>query len=440
MSVQTAYMPAQTAVVSLRSSVRWFPIIALVTISTLLNYLDRQALTVSLPFMSKDLTLSAWQTTLLVMAFSWTYCLAQIPGGVILDRFGTRLTYCVAIICWSLVTLAFGFVEGIVALFACRLALGIFEAPCFPANSKILATWLPQNERARANGIYSIGQYAGVGLLSVPLLWAEETLGWRALFFIVGSIGVIYGLIWWNFYRDPQDSSLVDRAELDHIEAGGGLAPAGARVPFCWKNLAYLLRQRQVIGASLGQFAGNTCLIFFLTWFPTYLRDARHMEWLSAGLLSTFTAAAALAGALLAGVLSDLLLKATGSANFARKMPVVGGLFLVSTIVAANYVPVNDNVTVMAMLSIAFFGQGFTNLGWTVITDIAPKKLIGLTGGIFNFITNLAGIFTLLLVNWAYSTTHSFYVPLAYISVVALLGVVSYIFILGDVKRLPEPE
>ena len=439
-SANTGYVPVASAPSIARIGVRWFPIVALIVGTTLFNYLDRTALSVALPFMNKELALPASQVLWLSTAFGISYALAQIPGGIFLDRFGTRRTYCFALICWSLVTMAFGMVDGIIALFACRLMLGVFEAPCFPANAKILATWMPQNERARANGVYAIGQYAGLGLLTVPLLWMLETFGWRALFFIVGSAGILYAAIWWRVYRDPQDCSIVDRDELDHIEAGGGLAPKGDRIAFEWKNIAYLLRQRQVIGASLGQFAGNSGLAFFATWFPTYLRDARHMAWLDAGFLTTFTSAAALMGVLTGGVLSDLLLKATGSANFARKMPVVGGLFLMSTILASMYVPINDNVTVMAILSIAFFGQGFTNLGWTVITDIAPKKLIGLTGGIFNFITGIAGIITPLLVSWTYTSTHSFYVPLAYISVVALLGVVSYVFILGDVKRLPEPE
>jgi ACS family D-galactonate transporter-like MFS transporter len=423
-----------------RTYVRWFPILALVIIATFLNYLDRTVgQTVAGPLINEEFKLTTSQTNWWFLAFSWTYALAQIPGGIFLDRFGTRWTYCVALIGWSLVTFAFGFVEGFVALFVLRMLLGIFEAPCFPANSKVLAIWFPQNERARANGVYAIGQYAGIGLLTAPLYWITASFGWRTLFFIMGGIGIIFGIVWYILYRDPGEAA-VSKNERDHIQAGGGLEADGERVPFSWKNLAYLLRRRQVIGASLGQFAGNSGFVFFVTWFPTYLTNDRHMEFLKSGILPLLTSGAALAGVLLGGVLSDLLLKATGSANFARKMPVVGGLFLMATILAANYVPVEDNVTVIAILSIAFFGQGLTNLGWTLITDVAPKKLIGLTGGIFNFIANLAGISTLSVVVYFYNATHSFYAPLAYISVVALLGVCSYLFILGDVKRLPEPD
>ncbi len=428
-------MPAEK-----RSGVRWIPILVLVVGATLINYMDRSVLSVAVPFMSRDLDLDPVQTGWLLSAFGWTYAAAQIPGGIFLDRFGTRLTYFLSLLTWSIVTVAIGAARGIVWLFGCRLSLGIFEAPCFPANSRVLATWFPQNERARANGIYAVGQYAGLGLLSAPLFWITATFGWRVLFVIVGGIGVLFSFVWYHFYRDPQHAKGVNQAELDHIEAGGGLAPKGERTPFAWKNIAYLLRHRQVVGASLGQFAGNSSLAFFITWFPSYLASERNMEWITAGFLASFPFIAAAIGVLLGGLFSDLLLKATGSANFARKVPVVGGLLLVSTIVAANYVPANDNVTVIAILSIAFFGQGLTNLGWTVISDVAPKKLVGLTGGIFNFITNVASITTPLVVGYVYDATHSFYVPLAYIGVVALLGVFSYVVILGDIKRLPDPS
>jgi ACS family D-galactonate transporter-like MFS transporter len=141
-------------------------------------------------------------------------------------------------------------------------------------------------------------------------------------------------------------------------------------------------------------------------------------------------------GVLVAGQVSDWLLARTRSANLARKLPIVTGMFLASTIVAANYVPADRNALVVAILSLAFFGQGMTNLGWTVISDVAPKKLIGLTAGIFNFSANLAGIVTPIVIGITYQRTGSFVGPLVYIAVVALVGAFSYSVILGDIHRL----
>src|ERR1043165_4782654 len=111
-------------------------------------------------------------------------------------------------------------------------------------------------------------------------------------------------------------------------------------------------------------------------------------------------------------------------------------MLLASTIILANWVPADDNTLVIAIMSIAFFGQGMTNLGWTVVSDIAPKKPIGLTGGLFNFTPNLAGIITPIVVGTMYQRTDSFVTPLAYIGVVAIVGALAYSVVIGDIHRL----
>jgi MFS transporter, ACS family, D-galactonate transporter len=419
-----------------RTHVRWIPILALVAVGTMINYLDRTVLGIAAPFLTKDLALTASQMGLVFSAFSWSYALLQIPGGIFLDRFGTRLTYFIAVVCWSGFTGLMGAVRSLNVLVLTRMGVGIFEAPCFPANSRILATWFPQHERARANGIYSFGQYVGLGFLSVPLFWVTQRFGWRGLFFIVGALGVLFGLTWWALYRDPGESTTVNEAELDYIEAGGGGEYRGEPLRFKWSHIAALLRHRQVVGASIGQFGGNSTQVFFVTWFPTYLVTARGLTFIQAGLMTSLPYIGASIGVLTGGLISDMLLKRSGSANLARKLPIVGGMLLASTIVLANYVPADNNAAVILIMSIAFFGQGMTNLGWTVVSDIAPKKLIGLTSGIFNFSANLAGIVTPLVIGYAFQMTGSFVGPLVYIGVVALIGAFSYSVVLGDIHRL----
>jgi len=412
------------------------PILALVAVGTMINYLDRTVLGIAAPFLSKDLGLTAAMMGLVFSAFSWSYALLQIPGGIFLDRYGTRLTYFVAVVCWSLFTALMGSVRSLNGLLLTRIGVGVFEAPCFPANSRILATWFPQHERARANGIYSFGQYVGLGFLSVPLFWLTQRFGWRGLFVIVGGLGVVFGLVWWALYRNPGESTAVNRAELDYIEAGGGGEYKGEPLRFKWSHIGALLRRRQVLGASIGQFGGNSTQVFFVTWFPTYLVTARGMTFIQAGFMTSLPYIGASIGVLAGGLISDTILKKTGSANLARKLPIVGGMLLASTIVLANYVPEGSNTAVMLIMSVAFFGQGMTNLGWTVISDIAPKKLIGLTSGIFNFSANLAGIITPLVVGIAFELSGSFVGPLLYIAVVALIGAFAYSVILGDIHRL----
>ena len=408
-------------------------ILALIAVGTLINYLDRTVLGIAAPGLRQQLGIDAAWMGIVFSAFSWTYAAAQIPGGIFLDRFGAKLTYFLAVGFWSLFTLLQGFATGIGSLLAFRFGLGLSEAPCFPANSRIVGTWFPQNERARATGIYTVGEYLGLALFSPLLFWIMATFGWQAMFVFVGAAGLIFAAVWWLRYREPEDSS-ANAAELDYIRAGGGLAHQGEKLAFSWANVGKLLSYRQVWGAAIGQFAGKSTLVFFLTWFPTYLATERHMGWVKVGFFAVLPFLAAAVGVASGGFISDRLLTRTGSANIARKLPIIGGLLLASTIVTANYV--DDNAVVIAILSLAFFGQGMVGLGWTLISDIAPKRLMGLTGGLFNFAANLAGIVTPLVIGFIVSATGSFVGALAFVAVVALLGALSYIFILGDVRRI----
>lgn len=414
-------------------------ILTLVTLATMLNYLDRSVMSVAKPSMSAELHISAAAMGFIFSAFSWTYAFAQIPGGALLDRIGVRLTYAGSLILWSAATFIHGLMSSVAGLFTMRLALGLAEAPCYPSNSRILNNWFPQAERARATGVYSVGQYVGVGFMLPVLVWIVSNWGWRSLFFIVGGIGTLYGLIFWWQYRDPNESRRVNSRELDIIAEGGGLTAPVAKVPFTLKNIGRLLSKRQILGASIGQFCGNSTLVFFLTWFPSYLADERHMDWIKSGFAASLPYIAASVGVLFGGFASDRIIRATGSATLGRKLPIVAGLLMCSTMIAANYI--SNNTVVIAIMSVAFFGQGMVNLGWTLISDVAPRSMIGLTGGVFNLCANLAGIITPIVVGLVVQNTGSFYGALAYIGALGLIGAAAYIFIVGDVHRVEfDPE
>ncbi|MPT48819.1 MAG: MFS transporter [Sphingobium sp.] len=411
-------------------------VLGLISVATLLNYLDRAVMGVAAPSLTAELKISPEMMGFIFSAFSWTYAASQIPGGIVLDRLGTRITYAGSLILWSFFTLLHGFASNIAMLFGFRLALGAAEAPCYPSNSRILNSWFPQQERARANSVYAVGQYAGLAFFSPLLFWIVGSMGWRALFIIAGGLGLIFGLFMYARYREPEQSSRVNQAELDYIRAGGGLVESqtAQKASFSWSNVRKLMSQRQILGASIGQFCGNSTLVFFLTWFPTYLATERGMDWLKSGTFAVMPYIAASVGVLLGGYISDTLIRRTGSANIGRKLPIVIGLLLASTIILANFV--ESNTLVITIMSIAFFGQGMVNLGWTLISDVAPKQYIGLTGGVFNLCANLAGIVTPIVVGIIVGQTGSFYGALAFIGVLALVGAAAYVFIVGDVKRV----
>jgi len=423
-----------------RTKVR-YRILGLLAIGTMINYLDRTVLGIAAPELTKELGISAALMGVVFSAFSWSYVVAQIPGGVFLDRFGSKFTYWLSMTLWSLCTLVQGFVGGVGALLACRLGLGVAESPCFPTNSRVVATWFPQSERAFATGTYTVGEYIGLAFFSPVLFALMGAFGWRSLFYVVGAAGLAFGVIWWCFYREPHDHPAANRAELDYIEAGGGVTrhekaqtQGEVKPRFDWRLAGRLVRRRQLAGICLGQFAGNSTLVFFLTWFPTYLATERHMGWLKIGFFAVMPFIAASIGVMFGGTFSDWMLRRGISANTARKFPIIAGLLLASTIILANFV--QSNVAVIAILSVAFFAQGMAALGWTLVSDIAPAGLLGLTGGIFNLAANLAGIVTPLVVGIIVSATGSFVWALVFIGVVALIGAASYIFIVGDIERI----
>lgn len=410
-----------------------FVMLSLIASGTLINYLDRTILGIAAPALTKELGISAALMGVIFSAFSWTYAASQIPGGAFLDRFGTRLTYGLSVGLWSFFTLCQAFVGGVAGLMGLRLALGVAESPCFPANSRVVATWFPRQERAFATGVYTVGEYMGLALLSPILFAMMAILGWRSLFIGAGAIGLVFAVIWWVKYREPLESK-ANQAELDLITAGGGLVSQPVKQQLNWGDAARLLKTRQMWGICLGQFAGNSTLVFFLTWFPTYLAVERQMDWLKIGFFAIMPFIAASIGVLFGGWWSDHMLRQGKSPNIARKLPIILGLLLASTIMLANFV--NDNMIVIAILSVAFFAQGMAALGWTLVSDIAPEGMLGVTGGVFNLAANLAGISTPIVIGAIVAATGSFFYALAFIGAIALMGALSYIFVLGDVKRI----
>lgn len=408
-------------------------ILMLLSTGTMINYLDRTILGVVAPKLTSEIDIDPAMMGIIFSAFAWTYALAQIPGGMFLDRFGNKLTYALSIFFWSTFTLLQSFSVGLKSLLLLRLGLGISEAPCFPVNSRVVSKWFPQHERARATATYTVGEYIGLAAFSPLLFLILEHHGWRTLFFLTGGLGIMFTFVWWKFYHEPHESKTANKEELDYIGVENTTS-ANENIPFNWHDAKRLLCCRQIIGASLGQFAGNTTLVFFLTWFPTYLANERHLPWLHVGFFASWPFLAAAIGIFFGGWVSDKILKRTSSVNISRKLPIISGLLLSSCIIIANWV--DSNTSVIIIMSIAFFGQGMVGLGWTLISDIAPKNMSGLTGGIFNFCANMASIITPLIIGIIISMTGNFFYALIYIGLTALIGVSAYIFIIGDIKRI----
>ena len=419
-----------------------YSILAAIFINVVINYMDRSNISVAAPFIIKSFSLDSVKMGYIFSAFGWTYAFLQIPGGVMTDRFGPRILYSISLILWSLASLLQGFAKSFASLLGLRIAVGAFEAPAYPMNNRIVTSWFPDTERASAIAVYTSGQFIGLAFLTPVLIALENWVGWRGLFYCTGSIGLIWGIIWWFIYRDPLQHPRTNQAELNHIEAGGGLVRENKRskTKFKWENLRIVLSKRKLWGIYFGQFGVNSTLWFFLTWFPTYLVKYRGLNFLESGMLSAVPFLAAFAGILFSGFLSDHLMKKGVSAGLARKTPVISGLFLSIAIIGANFV--NSPFLITLFMTIAFFGNGLASITWIFVSALAPKHLLGLTGGVFNFMGGLAAIIVPVAIGYLVRNGN-FSPALIFIGCMALLGALSYLFLVGKVDRIiteADPE
>ncbi len=416
-----------------------YRILAFIFINVVINYMDRSNISVAAAAISEELALTSVQLGLIFSAFGWTYAALQIPGGLLVDRFGPRVLYAFSLITWSLATLLQGFVKGFSGLFGLRLATGAFEAPAFPINNRVVTSWFPDQERASAIALYTSGQFIGLAFLTPLLVTIQHFLGWRGLFIVTGAIGIIWGFLWYRFYRNPAEHPQVNKAELEHIESGGGLVnrtaetKAAAKTSFEWKNLRQVFVHRKLWGIYLGQFAVNSTLWFFLTWFPTYLVEYRGLDFLKSGFLASAPFLAAFVGVLLSGFVSDFLIRKGVSVGIARKTPIITGLLLSVSIIGANYT--DSTAWIIFFMALAFFGNGLASITWVFVSTLAPKQLVGLTGGVFNFIGGTASIIVPIVIGYL-ASGGDFAPALLFIGALALLGASSYIFLVGKIERI----
>lgn len=231
--------------------------------------------------------------------------------------------------------------------------------------------------------------------MAFPLIaWLAATLGRRHVFWILGGMGIAWALVWMKVIRNrPEQHPKVGENELVHITEDETSADTAARAQekgAFRRDMAFLLRRRRIWGVFLGQFAIASTLYFFLTWFPTYLTDERGLSLDKGGLTGALPFVAALVGVLCGGSWSDWMVKRGMSASFARKTPIVTGLALAGVIVAANHV--TSNAAMIAIMCVAFFANGLASFSWVLVTEIAPQRMLGVAGGVFNVFGNLAGM------------------------------------------------
>jgi ACS family glucarate transporter-like MFS transporter len=422
-----------------------FSIIAVIFVLTSINYASRATLSIAGAPLAAELNISSVRMGYLFSAFGWAYVIGQIPGGALLDRFGSKRVYLWSIVLWSVFTAAQALtgltvVPVVAGLFLARFLLGLAEAPSFPGNARIVANWFPNSERGTASAIFNSAQYFSIVVFGPLMGWLTQGFGWRYVFVAMGSLGLLAAAAFAAVIDSPTRHKRISKAEFDYIEAGGALvhldkppAPA-SKPPVRWQTLSQLLSNRMLLGIYLGQYCITALTYFYTTWFPIYLVQARGLSIMQAGFASAGPALCGWAGGILGGIVSDMLLKRGTSLTRARKLPIVIGLVISGAILLCNFT--DSQALVLTFMSIAFFGKGVASLGWAVLSDVAPRELTGLSGSIFNTFGNVSGIVTPVIIGYIVSASGSFDLALLFVFTHSVVALISFVAVVGPIKRL----
>ncbi len=367
-------------------------------------------------------------------AYNWTYAACQLPVGVLLDKFGIKRVGRLSTLLWSVASFGAAASSGLGGLFAARFLLGIGEAPTFPANAKAIGYWFPEKERSFATSLFdAAAKFAsaiGVPLIGLLLL----RIGWRWSFAATGLISFLYFLLFWKMYRDPDDDPDLSHAERSYIAEANPLLTSGQ---LAQASLGHLLRQRKVLGMVLGFGAYNYVFYLLLTWLPSYLSVALHVDLLHSFLYTGVPwLFATMTDIVIGGWLVDSLIRRGWNANRVRKTVLIGGTAFGLGILGAAHA--HDPVQALVWISLSIGGLSAASpVGWSIPSLIAPRGSVGKVGGIMNFSNQLSGIAAPIITGYLVAARQSFVWAFGISAIYLLIGIAGYIFLLGRIEQIP---
>lgn len=398
---------------------RWWLLVLLFT-AMLISYLHRSALSVAVgaksSSMTSDLQLSEASIGVLLSGFFWVYSFMQVPSGWLVDRFGVKRAYSLGFAFWSLTSACTGFVNSFATLIGLRIALGAGQAISFPASSRAVANWFQHRERGTVTGIYLTGVRLGTALASVLGTYFLARYNWKLFFIVIGLVPLIWLLPWWRFLTRWETTPTEQSATLNKTTSFiDGLA---------------LLRKRSVFGIFLGFFAYDYAWFVFITWLPRYLTKERGFTDDEMAVYSAAPFVLMSAIIIVAGLLSDWLVRQGREETLVRKIFILVGLAVGCLIVPAGMV--SDKMTAVWLLTISLCGLGICSPNtWTLTQAVCHKKIVGTVSGIQNFGGNLGGILAPALTGFIVHTTGSFALALGLVGVVLVIGMLAYWFLIA---------
>jgi sugar phosphate permease len=371
-----------------RTHIRWY-VLLLISLMYMITYMDRSNISIAAPAIAKEFGLNKTEVALFFSAFAWAYAAGQVPGGWLADFFGPKRVLLVIVPFWSLMTAATAWASGATSLFVVRFAFGLGEAGAFPTASRAMQLWFPKSERGFVQGMTHCFSRLAIAITPLVAVVIMNAWGWRWIFYIFALLGIIWSLIFFYFYRNrPEDEPRVDAGELAHIRgtvSDGESSPVATRlrsdVP--WRAI-FTSPNMWFIAAAYGCFFYGA--YFYVSWFPTYLLEFRHLSLSSVGYLASLPLISAMLGDLAGGLLTDHVLRKTGNLRLARRVVAAPGLLLAALLLIPAGTTDSAITAVLCLTASNFFLELVLGPAWAVPMDVG-----GTSSGTVTAVMNMVG-------------------------------------------------
>jgi len=402
--------------------------VSTLSITGVINYIDRGSLAIANTTIRTDLGISATRMGILLSIFSLSYAFSQLPMGFLLDRLGERLVLGAGMFLWSLTQTATGLVTSFSSFVGARVGLAVGESPFVVSAVKAVNDWFDVRDRATPMGIVNasttLGQAIAPPLLTITML----AFGWRGMFVLIGIPGLILSIAWFAFYRERADVT-SNGSELTDL-AASGRGDNLSRISFSqWQRL---FRKRTVWGLMLGFGGINYTVWLYMSWMPNYFEAEHHISIAKTGVIAVIPFSCGAVGMLLSGIIADSLVRSgIPPIRVHKTLLIIGMTCSAACTLLVPYTPGATGAATAIGMAL-FFTYLAGNSGWGLVQSIAPREIVGSVATIQNFGSFVCASFAPVITGWLLDRTHSFHLTLAICSIMSILGALSYLLIVKD--------
>lgn len=421
---------------------RWL-VIGLVFFITVINYIDRNTVSVLAPVITKDLGLSNTEFGMITNCFLIAYTISQAVSGKIYDRLGNKLGFVFSVVVWSVAAILHAFASGFASLGAFRFMLGFGEAGNFPGAAKVAAEWFPQRERALAQGIFNSGVALGAIVAPPLIIWLQLNYGWKTTFIFTGVLGFIWLIFWFLMYYPRHQHAWLTDSEKALIDEDEAEENPTSEVQNPKPNVTYasLLKYKETWAIVLARFLVDPVWWLYITWLPKYLFDARGFDLKQIGAFAWVPFVAAGLGSLFGGWLAKFLIGRGFSVDRARKVIIAVSCLLMPAGIVAAYV--SDAMVALGLISLVLFGfQVWINNVQTLPSDFFPKSAVGSVAGLGGMGAGIGSMIFTFATGWVVDSFS--YTPILIIAgLLAPIGTIVLFALAGKIEKvrlLPENQ